>query len=72
MPSLHTSAKVQLTIEIDDVGSWSAACTAQQVFDQAESAAINRVQKAFAAVGKDAGVRLVGAAKVIAISYEVK
>lgn len=72
MTHLHTTAKVQLTIEIDDVGSWSSSCSSQQIFDQAQSAAIGRIQKAFAAIGKDAGVRLIGPAKVTAVSYEVK
>lgn len=61
-----TGARVTLTIEISDVGSWGPDCQMDQVYRQALEAAIGRVRNAFA---KDArGVKIIGAPVVQAIT----
>jgi hypothetical protein len=42
-----TGAKVTVTIELSNLGSWGPDCTIGQVYDQARAAAIFRLNKVF-------------------------
>lgn len=61
-----TDAKVTITLELSNLGSWGPDCTTGQVHDQAREAAIGRLNKVF----KDhiADTRVVGSVIVEAVS----
>ena len=42
-----TGAKVTVTLELSNLGSWGPDCTTGQVHDQARDAAIGRLNKVF-------------------------
>lgn len=65
-----TGARVTLTIEISNVGSWGPECQMDQVYRQALEAAVGRVRNAFA---KDArGVKIIGVPVVQAITTDME
>ncbi|MDV7209958.1 hypothetical protein [Azotobacter beijerinckii] len=65
---LTTHAKVQLTIEISNVGSWGPGCDLAQVYRQAGEAAVSRVLRALDL--RD--VRVIGAPTVKAITTDME
>lgn len=42
-----TGAKVTVTLELSNLGSWGPDCTTSQVYDQAREAAIGRLNRVF-------------------------
>lgn len=65
-----TGARVTLTIEISNVGSWGPDCQMDQVYRQALESAMGRVRNAFA---KDArGVKIIGVPVVQAITTDME
>lgn len=65
-----TGARVTLTIEISNVGSWGPECQMDQVYRQALESAVGRVRNAFA---KDArGVKIVGVPVIQAITTDME
>lgn len=42
-----TGAKVTITLELSNLGSWGPGCTTAQVHDQAREAAIGRLNQLF-------------------------
>jgi hypothetical protein len=65
---ISSTAKVQLTIEIDSLASWGGNCAVDQVFRQSKEEAINRTRAAFKAVNH--GVRLIGEPVVTGVTYK--
>lgn len=65
-----TAAKVTLTIELTNLGSWSPDCTIDQVYRQAREAAIGRLNKVF----KDhtSTTRILGPVVVEAITTDLE
>ncbi|ASL26208.1 hypothetical protein [Azotobacter chroococcum] len=63
-----TSAKVQLTIKISNVGSWGPGCDLAQVYRQAAEAAVARVLRAL----NLRDVRVIGAPIVKAITTDME
>lgn len=65
-----TGAKVTLTIELTNLGSWGPCCNLEQVYKQALEAAEGRINRAF----KDdkQGIRLLGPVVVQAITTDVE
>ncbi|WP_110970821.1 hypothetical protein [Pseudomonas huaxiensis] len=63
-------AKVTITIELSNLGSWGPDCTIDQVYRQAREAAIGRLNKVF----KDhvASTRILGPVIVEAITTDVE
>lgn len=61
-----TSARVTITLEISNVGSWGPGCEIDQVYRQAIESAVGRLNRAF----KDdiRGIRIVGQPSVDAIT----
>ena len=45
MNDLRTTARVKITVEITQTGSWSRTCSVEQVHSQAAEAAIGYLQK---------------------------
>lgn len=43
----QTGAKVTLTIELTNLGSWGPDCKLDQVYQQAREAAVGRINRAF-------------------------
>ncbi|QPN47330.1 hypothetical protein I5S86_10750 [Priestia aryabhattai] len=43
----RTGAKVTLTVELTNLGSWGPDCTLDQVYRQAREAAVGRLNKVF-------------------------
>lgn len=41
---ISTDAKVTLTVELTGLGSWGPDCTTEQVYRQAQEAAVNRLR----------------------------
>jgi hypothetical protein len=65
-----TGARVTVTLELTNLGSWGPDCKIDQVYHQAREAAIGRIRNAFA---KDArGVKVVGTPQVQAITTDVE
>ena len=65
-----TSAKVTVTIELSNLGSWGPECTIDQVYRQAREAAIGRLNKVF----KDqaASTRILGPVIVAAVTTDLE
>lgn len=42
---ISASARVQVTLEVLDCGSWGPTCTVEQVHKQAKETAVNQVEK---------------------------
>lgn len=65
-----TGAKVTLSIELSNLGSWGPDCKLDQVYKQALEAAEGRINRAF----KDdkQGIRLIGPVVVQAITTDVE
>ncbi len=65
-----TGAKVTITIEMMNLGSWGPDCTLDQVYRQAREAAIGRLNKVF----KDyvATTRILGPVIVEAITTDLE
>lgn len=65
-----TAAKVTLTIELTNLGSWGPDCTIDQVYRQAREAAIGRLNKVF----KDhtSTTRILGPVVVEAITTDLE
>jgi hypothetical protein len=66
----RTGAKVTLTIELSNLGSWGPGCNLEQVYKQALEAAEGRINRAF----KDdkQGIRLLGPVVVQAITTDLE
>ncbi|MBL3825145.1 MULTISPECIES: hypothetical protein [unclassified Marinobacter] len=63
-----TTAKVTLTIEVSDLGSWGPDCQLDQVYRQAREQAVHKVAKL---LGNES-VRLISDAKVVAITTNLE
>jgi hypothetical protein len=65
-----TSAKVTVTLELSNLGSWGPNCTTGQVHDQASEAALGRLNRLF----KEHldSTKIVGRIKVEAISTDLE
>ena len=65
-----TSAKVTVTLELSNLGSWGPNCTTGQVHDQASEAALGRLNRLF----KDHldSTKIIGQVKVEAISTDLE
>lgn len=63
--NLVTGAKVVVTLEVMETGSWGADCTIGQVHQQAADVAIDKIKRM---IGDRAGVRLLGEPKVTSVS----
>jgi len=65
-----TCAKVTLTVELTNLGSWGPDCTLDQVYRQAREAAIGRLDKVF----KDhiATTRILGPVIVKAVTTDLE
>lgn len=65
-----TGAKVTVTLELSNLGSWGPDCTTGQVHDQAREAAIGRLNRLF----KDHldTTKIIGQVKVEAITTELE
>lgn len=65
-----TSAKVTVTLELSNLGSWGPNCTTGQVHDQASEAALGRLNRLF----KEHldSTKIVGHIKVEAISTDLE
>lgn len=66
-----TGARVTLTVELTNLGSWGLDCTIDQVCRQAQSAALNRMLRAFND-SKVGNIRVVRVDKCEVISTEVE
>jgi hypothetical protein len=65
-----TGAKVSITIELSNLGSWGPECPTGQVHDQAIEAAIGRINRAFREDKN--GIRLVGPVRVEAVTTDME
>lgn len=72
LPRVRTStgATVTVTIELSGLGSWGPNCTLDQVYRQAEQAALGRIRKAFE--GCTGGIRILGPVSVKAITTDTE
>lgn len=52
-----TGAKVTVTIELSNLGTWGPDCTTEQVYRQAREAAIGRLNKVFKDHVKDTQIK---------------
>ncbi|VVO21675.1 hypothetical protein [Pseudomonas fluorescens] len=65
-----TGAKVTITLELSNLGSWGPDCTTGQVHDQARESAIGRLNRLF----KDQleSVKIIGPVKVEAVITDLE
>ena len=63
-----TAARVTMTIEVLDIGSWGPDCQLDQVYRQAKEEAEHRVAKLLG----NSGIRLIGGSKVVAITTDME
>lgn len=61
-----TSARVTVTVEVCAVGTWGPECQLDQVYRQAEEAAVGRLNNAL----KGQNCKIVGVPKVEAVTSE--
>lgn len=69
MAGVTTIAKVQVTIEITNVGSWGATCTLDQVFKQAAENAVGYLERLAKGDGR---IRVVDQPRVLAVTTPQK
>lgn len=65
-----TGARVKLTIELKNLGSWGPDCQIDQVYRQAIEAAIGRVRRAFQS--DPSGIKIIGVPSVEAITTSME
>jgi hypothetical protein len=66
----QTGAKVTLTIELTNLGSWGPDCKLDQVYEQAQRAALGRINRAFR--DDTLNIRLLGPVVVEAITTNLE
>jgi hypothetical protein len=64
-----TCAKVTLTLELTNLGSWGPECQIDQVYRQALAQAVGRLGKAFQGLSN---IRIVGRPAIQAITTDVE
>lgn len=62
-----TTAKVTVTLELTNLGSWGPGCQIDQVYRQAKEEAVRRITK----LCQGSSVKIISAAKVEAMTTEV-
>ena len=65
-----TGAKVTLTVELTNLGSWGPDCTLDQVYRQAREAAVGRLNKVFK--NHVASTRIIGPVIVEAVTTDLE
>lgn len=65
-----TGAKVTLTVELSNLGSWGPDCQLDQVYRQAQEAAIGRLNRAFKDDSRN--IRILGPVIVEAITTDME
>jgi hypothetical protein len=65
-----TSAKVTLTLELENLGSWGPECQLDQVYRQAREAAVGRINRAFKDDNRN--IRILGPVIIEAITTDVE
>lgn len=65
-----TGAKVTITLELTNLGSWGPECTTGQVYEQARDAAIGRLNRLFKDEARNA--KVVGPIVVEAITTDLE
>lgn len=65
-----TGAKVTLTLELANLGSWGPDCLLDQVYRQAREAAVGRINRAFKDDNRN--IRILGPVIVEAITTDIE